>query len=91
MNGFFAAKRGITWRLLGVATAALLVASACSSSSASPTAGPITLNVLLMQQAAYSASDIQAMDAAFTKANPNITINPELVAYDSLHDKIVTA
>jgi multiple sugar transport system substrate-binding protein len=76
---------------MGVATAALLVASACSSSSASPSAGPITLNVLLMQQAAYSASDIQAMDAAFTKANPNITINPELVAYDSLHDKIVTA
>ena len=82
----------VTWRLLGVATAALLVASACSSSSASPTAGPITLNVLLMRRRPlYSASDMQAMDAAFTKANPNITINPELVAYDSLHDKIVTA
>ena len=31
------------------------------------------------------------MDDAFTKQYPNITINPELVAYDSLHDKIVTA
>ena len=36
------------------------------------------------QQAAYSASDIQAMNDAFTKAHPNITINPELVAYDAL-------
>jgi multiple sugar transport system substrate-binding protein len=55
------------------------------------TTTPMTLNVLLMQQAAYSASDIQAMDDAFTKAYPNITIAPELVSYDSLHDKIVTA
>ena len=99
MTRSFTATRGIAWRLLGTATAALLVASACSSSSpsaslpagATPGAAQITLNVLLMQQAAYSASDIQAMDDAFTKANPNITINPELVSYDSLHDKIVTA
>jgi multiple sugar transport system substrate-binding protein len=82
----------------------LLVASACSSSAttapaasagaasgAVDTTTPMTLNVLLMQQAAYSASDIQAMDDAFTKQYPNITINPELVSYDSLHDKIVTA
>ena len=99
-----AAPRGIARRLLVTATAALLVASACSSSAttapaasagaasgAVDTTTPMTLNVLLMQQAAYSASDIQAMDDAFTKAYPNITINPELVSYDSLHDKIVTA
>ena len=99
-----AAPRGIARRLLVTATAVLLVASACSSSAttapaasagaasgAVDTTTPMTLNVLLMQQAAYSASDIQAMDDAFTKAYPNITINPELVSYDSLHDKIVTA
>jgi multiple sugar transport system substrate-binding protein len=83
-----------------MASVVLLVASACSSSATSApsaatgaidTTTPMTLNVLLMQQAAYSASDIQAMDDAFTKAHPNITINPELVSYDSLHDKIVTA
>jgi multiple sugar transport system substrate-binding protein len=98
------APRGIARRLLVTATAVLLVASACSSSAttapaasagaasgAVDTTTPMTLNVLLMQQAAYSASDIQAMDDAFTKAYPNITINPELVSYDSLHDKIVTA
>ena len=99
-----AAPRGIARRLLVTATAVLLVASACSSSAttapaasagaasgAVDTTTPMTLNVLLMQQAAYSASDIQAMDDAFTKQYPNITINPELVSYDSLHDKIVTA
>ena len=99
-----AAPRGIARRLLVTATAVLLVASACSSSAttapaasagaasgAVDTTTPMTLNVLLMEQAAYSASDIQAMDDAFTKQYPNITINPELVSYDSLHDKIVTA
>ena len=99
-----AAPRGIARRLLVTATAVLLVASACSSSAttapaasagaasgAVDTTTPMTLNVLLMQQAAYSAGDIQAMDDAFTKQYPNITINPELVSYDSLHDKIVTA
>ncbi|HEY4945909.1 MAG TPA: extracellular solute-binding protein [Candidatus Limnocylindrales bacterium] len=119
MTRSVAASRGIAWRLLGTATAVLLVVSACSSSAATPspaasqpaasapaaaspaasaaasaaidTTTPMTLNVLLMQQAAYSAADITAMDAAFTKAYPNITINPELVSYDSLHDKIVTA
>ena len=119
MTRSLAASRGLSWRLLGMATATLLVASACSSSAATPspavtppaaslpagaspaasaastlaidTTTPITLNVLLMQQAAYSADDINAMNAAFTKAHPNITITAELVAYDSLHDKIVTA
>jgi multiple sugar transport system substrate-binding protein len=52
---------------------------------------PMTLNVILMDQAAYSPADIKAMDDAFTKAYPNITITAELVGYDSLHDKIVTA
>jgi len=119
MTRSVAATRGIAWRLLGTATAVLLVVSACSSSAATPspaasqpaasapaaaspaasaaasaaidTTTPMTLNVILMDQAAYSPADIKAMDDAFTKAYPNITINPELVSYDSLHDKIVTA
>jgi multiple sugar transport system substrate-binding protein len=101
MTRSIAAPRGLAWRLLGTATAALLVVSACSSNAATtgPASGglsldtttPITLNVILMQQAAYSADDINAMNAAFTKAHPNITVNAELVGYDALHDKIVTA
>ncbi len=52
---------------------------------------PITLHAIFMKQAAYSEQDVAAMDAAFTKVHPNITIVPEFVAYDALHDKIVTA
>jgi multiple sugar transport system substrate-binding protein len=71
--------------------ASLPAGASPAATSAIDTTTAMTLNVLLMQQAAYSASDIDAMDAAFTKAYPNITIKPELVSYDSLHDKIVTA
>ena len=43
-----------------------------------------------MKQAAYSEQDVKAMTDAFTAANPNVTVVPEFVAYDALHDKIVT-
>ena len=100
-----AGARGHAWRLVGTAAAVLFTLSACGGGATASPAGsqpagasqaidtttPMTLNVLLMQQAAYSAADIQAMNDAFTKAHPNITITPELVAYDALHDKIVTA
>ncbi len=83
--------------LLTLLAAAAIVASACSSSATTAPAGssggggaPITLHALFMKQAAYSDADVKAMDDAFTKANPNITIVPEFVAYDALHDKIVT-
>jgi multiple sugar transport system substrate-binding protein len=83
--------RASAWRLLGLVAAAALAISACSSSSSSTGGSSITLHALFMKQAAYSDTDVAAMDAAFTKANPNITIEPEFVAYDALHDKIVTA
>jgi multiple sugar transport system substrate-binding protein len=54
-------------------------------------AAPVTLNALFMQQAAYSNQDVQGMTSKFTKANPTITVNPTFVAYEALHDKIVTA
>ena len=66
-------------------------AASAAASQAIDTTTPMTLNVILMDQASYSPADIKAMDGAFTKAYPNITINVELVSYDSLHDKIVTA
>jgi multiple sugar transport system substrate-binding protein len=64
-----------------------------SASGAAPSAAgeAITLHVLLMKQAAYSDTDVAAMTAAFNKDHPNVTIAPEFVAYDALHDKIVTA
>ncbi len=64
-----------------------------SPSGAAPSSGgePVTLHVLLMKQAAYSDTDVAAMTKAFNVDHPNITIVPEFVAYDALHDKIVTA
>jgi len=70
------------------ATAAFLVA-ACGA-GASPSAGPVTLTALFMKQAAYSEDNVKEMTKAFTDANPNIQVNLEFVAYDALHDKIVT-
>jgi multiple sugar transport system substrate-binding protein len=82
----------------GVSTSAALYLAACgssssssSSSSASSSGGKVTLNNLFMQQAGYSASDLAGMTAAFEKANPNIKVNNTLVAYEALHDKIVSA
>jgi multiple sugar transport system substrate-binding protein len=68
-------------------------AAGASASAAAASAGgeAITLHVLLMKQAAYSDTDVAAMTAAFNVDHPNITIVPEFVAYDALHDKIVTA
>ena len=78
-------------RLAALLAAVAIVAAACGGGGASPSAGPVTLNALFMKQAAYSEDDVKEMTAAFTAANPNITVNLEFVAYDALHDKIVTA
>ncbi len=49
------------------------------------------LNALFMAQAAYSEDDVRAMTEAFTKANPDVTVNLEFVPYEGLHDKTVLA
>jgi multiple sugar transport system substrate-binding protein len=78
-----------TWRLAALMLGAVLLASACSSGATS-SAGPITLHALFMKQAGYSDDDVKAMTAAFEAAHPNIKIESEFVAYEALHDKIVT-
>jgi multiple sugar transport system substrate-binding protein len=78
------------WRRLGALAAATAILLAACSSGASPSSGPVTLNALFMKQAAYSEDNVKDMTAAFTAANPNVTVNLEFVAYDALHDKIVT-
>jgi len=83
------ARRGWLGRCAAISMAVLLV-TACGGSAASPSSGPITLHALFMKQAAYSEQDVKAMTDAFTAANPNVTVVPEYVAYDALHDKIVT-
>ncbi len=49
------------------------------------------LNALFMAQSAYSEADVRAMTEAFSKINPEITVNLEFVPYEGLHDKTVLA
>lgn len=78
-------------RLAALLGAVAILAAACGGGAASPSAGPVTLTALFMKQAAYSEDNVKEMAAAFTAANPNVTVNLEFVAYDALHDKIVTS
>lgn len=85
----------------GLTSSLAIYLSACGGSSkkssggsggGNPTSGkPVTLHNLFQQQAGYSADDLAGMTAAFEKAHPNIKVNNTLVAYEALHDKIVSA
>lgn len=81
-------------RVVALSLAALIAMAACSGSTSSGSTssggGPVTLHALFMKQAGYSDSDVAAMTSAFEAANPNITVQTEFVAYEALHDKIVT-
>jgi multiple sugar transport system substrate-binding protein len=77
-------------RLVALLGAVAIAAGACGA-GASPSAGPVTLNALFMKQAAYSEDNVKEMTAAFTAGSPDIKVNLEFVAYDALHDKIVTS
>lgn len=67
---------------------AAAILAACSNEGGG---GAAALNALFMQQAAYSNTDVQGMIDGFQKANSGITAKPTFVAYEALHDKIVTA
>lgn len=70
---------------------ALLGATLLGAALASPAHAETKINALFMAQAAYSESDVRAMTDAFTKANPDVTVNLEFVPYEGLHDKTVLA
>jgi len=70
--------------------AAVLLAAACSGGASSSSTGTVTLHALFMKQAGYSDADVAAMTSAFEAAHPNIKVQTEFVAYEALHDKIVT-
>jgi multiple sugar transport system substrate-binding protein len=81
---------------VGATAAGMTALAACTKNSGGGGGGgggggSTTLNALFMQQAAYSNQDVQGMTDLFAKANPDITVNPTFVAYEALHDKIVTA
>jgi multiple sugar transport system substrate-binding protein len=54
-------------------------------------AGPVTVRVLAMQQAGPTVDEMNTIVGEFNKANPDIKVEIEYVAYDALHDKITTA
>jgi multiple sugar transport system substrate-binding protein len=68
----------------------ILVAGAvgCAPQAA---AGPVTIRVLSMEQAGPTVDEMNAIVGEFNKANPDIKVEIEYVAYDALHDKITTA
>ncbi len=55
-----------------------------------PAAGPVTIHVITMDQAAMKTSEIDEVARAFEALNPDIKVSMEYVSYDNLHDKIVT-
>lgn len=71
--------------------AALLGASVLGFAMAGPAYSETKINALFMAQAAYSEADVRAMTEAFTKANPDVSVNLEFVPYEGLHDKTVLA
>lgn len=73
--------------LIGTGTTALaaLTAGLPRARAAAP------LNAIFMKQAAYSEDDIRGMTSAFESASPGVKVNLEFVAYEALHDKVVTA
>ena len=76
-------------RLGALAATAMFLVTACGG-GATPSAGPVTITSLFMKQASYSEDNVTEMTKLFEAANPNIKVNLEFVAYDALHDKIVT-
>jgi multiple sugar transport system substrate-binding protein len=81
---------------VGIVAAAALVVSGCSvtgasSASGSSGSGSGTINALFMKQAGYSEANIDQMIKSFEKKYPKIKVNPTFVAYEALHDKIVTS
>jgi multiple sugar transport system substrate-binding protein len=61
------------------------------ATEAEPAAEQITLRALFMKQAGYQQEDIENITAEFEAANPTIDVELDFVAYEALHDKIVTA
>lgn len=81
---------------LGLLASSALLLSACSitgagTSTGSEGDGTGTINALFMKQAGYTESDVDKMIKDFEADNPDITVNPTFVAYEALHDKIVTS
>jgi multiple sugar transport system substrate-binding protein len=68
---------------------AVVMASSMIGCQSTP-AGPVTIHVLTMDQAAMSVDDMNAVAKEFMAANPDIKVEMTYVPYESVHDKFVT-
>jgi multiple sugar transport system substrate-binding protein len=75
----------------GAAVGATAFLAACGVGGKHTNSKSGALKALYMQQAGYPSKDIDAMTAAFEKANPGIKVQNTYVAYEALHDKIVVS
>jgi hypothetical protein len=74
--------------LMGILTIMLIVSLvACGPK---PSAGPVTIHILTMDQAGLKPAEIDQIARDFEAKNPDIKVNMEYVGYDYVHDKIVT-
>ncbi len=53
-------------------------------------AGPVTIHILTQDQAGLKPAEIDQIAREFEALNPDIKVVMEYVAYDAIHDKIVT-
>jgi multiple sugar transport system substrate-binding protein len=83
---------GIGGLALG-ATGCSVTGAPTNTSTATATGGAIsgTVNVLLMKQAGWTEADWAGVIKKFEAANPGVTVTPTFVAYEALHDKIVSS
>ncbi|MBN2072833.1 MAG: extracellular solute-binding protein [Actinobacteria bacterium] len=87
--------------LVLVFTAGIILSSSCAGAAGEEAAGEepaeeaaggaVTLTSLFMSQAGYSEEDVRNITDEFMEANPDIKVDLTFVAYENLHDKIVTS
>ena len=74
----------------------LSMLAACTAPAVPTTGGggaaqQTVLRAIFMQQAGYQQSDIEAITAEYEAQNPGVDVQLDFVAYEALHDKIVTS
>lgn len=79
----------ITYRITLLAIILTLAFAVLGCSPKEP-AGPVTVRVLTMDQAAMSVDDMNAVANEFMAKNPDVKIVMTYVPYESVHDKFVT-
>lgn len=76
--------------LLSACAAPATEAPAVTEAPAAPAAEEVTIRVLAMEQAGPTVDEMNTIVSEFNQQYPNIKVEIDYVAYDALHDKIIT-